>query len=388
MKQMLGWRARGALVVGGVVAVALLAGCGEGNDEQQVQVEASPEFLAASAARTAESSTGRFEMRMQQEVEVGGTTTFTEVTGEGSYDADADRLSMEMHTRAEGEQVPGGEAEGEGDSVQDGYVLYFRGFPFTVSPEGEQAPGVEPDEWVTFELPDEATQVRESLDPGSGAIPSPQEELERLLDGVGEVEEVGTEDVRGLTTTHLSATYQLPEEAVEALQELVPDDVDVSDQPVDVWIDGDGIVRRLESGIEVSGGGVSMRMSNTQEYFDLGAEVDIEVPEDAIPLEDLVGVIEDAQASAGAEEALSPAQESVAAAAEEAEADYAEQIEQRGTMSNDPADFLANVSPEMAALAQEMRDQLTHQQRLNDPCQVAEDPVLRATCERHVMELG
>ncbi|OWY60730.1 hypothetical protein B7486_67620, partial [cyanobacterium TDX16] len=252
-----------------------------------------------------------------------------------------EQVSMDVHSRYEGETLPNGEVEGDGEFVQDEHSLYYRGFPFTASPTGEQAPGVDPDEWVTFELPDEFTQVRESLDPGSGAVPTPQEELERLLDGVGDVEEVGTEEVRGTTTTHLSATYQLPDETVEVLQGLAPGDVDISDQPIDVWVDGEGIVRRLESGIEISGGGTSMRMSNTQEYFDLGASVDIEVPEDAIPLEDLAGVIDDAEAGADDEEELSDAEASVAEASEQASDDFAEQVEQRGTMSNDPADFLA-----------------------------------------------
>jgi hypothetical protein len=92
-------------------------------------------------------------------------------------------------------------------------------------------------------------------------------------------------------TTHLSATVDLadaleaaPEAQREQLQEQLDsfgagaDDVLATDMPVDVYIDGDGRVRRFEVAMEIPGAG---DMNVTIDFSDFGDDVDIEVPDDS-----------------------------------------------------------------------------------------------------------
>jgi hypothetical protein len=359
------------------LAAAAMAGCGEGDDEQQVQVEPTPEFLAQSARRTSDAQTARFEMRMIQRIDgPEDQQVVTETTTTGSFDGAAEVMAADQHQAIE---TPAQDLEGDGEVVQSGNDVFVRGFPWTEEPYA-----LDEQQWALLQLPEEVSELS-GLTADTGAVATPSEQLDLLLENVEDVEEVGTEDVRGVATTHLMAAYQLPEQAVEAFDELTGGAVDPpTDVPVDVWVDGDGYIRQVETGNEIGEGVGSVRTTVSTAYWDFGVEVDVEVPVDAVPLDpfDVTGAapVDEDEPTAG--------EQAIAEAAEEAEEAFADQIEQRGTMSNDPADFLAGQGPEMAALAQEMRDQLTYDERMLDPCQVAEDPALRDRCEQLVVELG
>lgn len=359
------------------LTAAALAGCGEGDDEQQVQVEATPEFLAQSARRTNEADTAQFESRIIQRIEgPGDQQLVTETTTTGSFDAAAELMGADQHQTID---TPEQDLEGEGEVVQSGEQVFVRGFPWT-----EQPFGLDEDEWAQLELPEELAELSGAT-PETGAVASPSQQLDLLLENVEDVEEVGTEDVRGVATTHLTATYQLPDEAAAAFEQLTEGAVDPpTDMPLDVWIDGDGYIRQVETGNDIGEGVGSVRTTVSTAYWDFGVEVAVEVPTDATPL-DLFG---GAPTAAEPEEELTEGEQAIEEAAQEAEQAFADQVEQRGTMSNDPADFLANQGPEMAALAQEMREQLSYEERMLDPCQVAEAPALLERCEQLVVELG
>jgi hypothetical protein len=100
------------------------------------------------------------------------------------------------------------------------------------------------------------------------------------LQPAGGFEEVGREDVDGIPTTRLRAKD--PEETpVPDLRDSVPGDTVTS---LEVWIDGDGLVRRLDIATTQTGPGdpddtlslVSYTMSIR--FFDLGAPITIEAP--------------------------------------------------------------------------------------------------------------
>jgi hypothetical protein len=121
----------------------------------------------------------------------------------------------------------------------------------------------------------------------------------RWLWAVGEdIEELGTETVRGVETTHYRATVDL-DRVVEAAEpevrdatrvwiDLLKKQLDLGEVPIDVWVDEDGLVRRIEQEYEISGTQTQIRM----ELDDFGIEVDAEAPpaDEVIDLGELGGL--------------------------------------------------------------------------------------------------
>ena len=117
-----------------------------------------------------------------------------------------------------------------------------------------------------------------------------------VLRGASEVEELGTEEIRGTETRHLRVTVDLdkmveesPEavsEDMQALRELYTSDTAV----VDVWLDDEDRVRRytqttdydeLDLPGDAAQAMAGKSMTITTEYFDFGREVDIALPDPA-----------------------------------------------------------------------------------------------------------
>jgi hypothetical protein len=108
-----------------------------------------------------------------------------------------------------------------------------------------------------------------------------------MLEAVGgEVETVGVEDLRGTETTHYRATIDPaayaktvgPEERAKLgplADQLQPGSGDV---PVDVWLDADGLVRKLSLEISGRSQGQSGNASASFELWDYGEDVEIELP--------------------------------------------------------------------------------------------------------------
>lgn len=106
----------------------------------------------------------------------------------------------------------------------------------------------------------------------------PSKALEVLREVAADMQVVGPEAVRGVATTHVRATISAASPPGDA---------------VDVWIDGDGLVRRIQmaaDGISAAatyGGGAVV----TIELFDYGEPVEITVPaaSETTPFSDLLG---------------------------------------------------------------------------------------------------
>jgi hypothetical protein len=137
----------------------------------------------------------------------------------------------------------------------------------------------------------------ELLMPGPGTPTKPTDVLTRVLLASDEHEKLGKEDVRGEETTHYRARVnlaklvrQLP--AGERPQGDVSGFWGASEVPVDIWIDGESRLRRLEitrPRTEENAG-----LTATLELYDYGVEVDVQPPpEDELisqdEFEELVG---------------------------------------------------------------------------------------------------
>ena len=254
-------------LLGAAILVVTLAACGEGVTPSAEDVGAGgagdvtddPEEAAAFLARSAESTraveSGRMEVTIESDDGVLPSTTMTGEFADGGQSA---HMTVDVGV---------GETE---ITVVDG-VTYTETagqcFPIEV-PEGVGA-----------------------ASPGAVTDPGP---LLDLLGGVGSgVTDEGREEVRGVDTTHFSGSFTLEDalgqvegddrEAVEGLfgSSAVPDELLETEFPVDVFVDDDGLVRRMEMDLDVSGiedDGALPGVQIAYDLFDFDADITIERP--------------------------------------------------------------------------------------------------------------
>lgn len=281
-----------------VVAFALLvAGCGGTSGTTPPPAPLSDLTRVASASAAADSAS--FELTLvstfgEQELTIGAS---------GAFDGAADRARLTFDLSALAELLGGfgaafgakpGDLEGfddpdswQLDAIQDGRVVYVR-FPLlrTELPEGK--------EWIRADADALAAQHGAELDLGQlGSFGStdPRSVLDALKAVSGPLETVGREEIRGTGTTHYRAALDPTEIADEVVKTGATDDVlgSVRDAlaqsglqsiPVDVWVDDDGLLRRMQIDVTMAqtgfAGETSMRM--TFDLFDYGAEVDVTPP--------------------------------------------------------------------------------------------------------------
>lgn len=98
------------------------------------------------------------------------------------------------------------------------------------------------------------------------------------------VEDLGTDEIRGVSTRHYKADLsferildQAPDqEAVAEMRARLESFGDVGSIPAEVWLDEDGLPRRMEMSMDFDGDGADLEIS--VEMFDYGIEVDIRPP--------------------------------------------------------------------------------------------------------------
>jgi hypothetical protein len=230
-----------------LVAIALaLSGCG-GADAS----------LFATAVRNTENAGG---------AELAFQATFTGpdgqplvMTGTGVEDLSGQRARIEM-------QVPGA---GSMELIADKLVMYIH-FDLLSRELGGR-------EWMKLDL--EQTYESLGIDMGGvGQVGQGTSEQLRMLGEVSDgITEMGREQVRGVETTHYSAVVDLhkyPDEDIEKIIELTGQ----SEVPMDVWIDDDERVRRMEWEQAVSKGQEPGKL--VAEYVRFGVPVDIDIPDD------------------------------------------------------------------------------------------------------------
>jgi hypothetical protein len=331
MRRLLGLPVAVIVITGG------LTGCGSGAQNDVVEVVASASFLSEVAERTADQPTGRFETTYVVE-SVGGDEDeqLLSSTSVGEYDGDADRMRADTTVEVPESAVVEGTPEGpiDGETVLDGTTIYVSGY------------GYPDDSWVQIEIPPDAlsdVQEAQGIDPSVGAVATPGQQLEILGETSDDVEEVGRGDVRGVSTTQLHATTREVGDPQSEEGTYIPS------AEVDVWVDEDGLVRRLDQEIVFLG----TRTTVSSEFFDFGTPVEIVVPEDATPIEDI---------------------EPRDFLSDEELQDIDEQVEEE----------LGPPPPGTEDLVEQMTE-LTPEQLAEDPCQAFDDdPALQAECEMYL----
>lgn len=137
--------------------------------------------------------------------------------------------------------------------------------------------------WIESEVA-EAADLTSSL--GASTTGSPSDFLEAIEDANAEITEIGSEEVRGVSTTHVQALVDLAElDAGLSAEDRATLEQDLgslttSEFPIDFWIDDEGLIRRYSMMLDEGGstGDVLAQASLVFEFFDYGADVAIDVP--------------------------------------------------------------------------------------------------------------
>lgn len=225
-------------------------------------------------ARAAYVSTGEPGMRFTLDVHLSrsGPTQSFSVTGSGYAGPGGHSASLNMDFSG----IPGaGGLLSRGHGVQAVYVyptMYLR-MPFISDklPEGKS--------WLEVELgkvlnATHATSVPQAL--GIGQV-DPTQILQYLKASSGEVRDVGSQRLYGVSTTHYqvrlrlpSVLAKLPADARSAAKALLQHVGNASAIPFDVWVDGKGRVRRVQISVAVEGTTVTGQATVTVGFTSYG----------------------------------------------------------------------------------------------------------------------
>ena len=252
-----------ALLALGGLACGDPEGSGNGNGGERLDA------LVAAADAVADAGSSRMEMRMV--MDAGQKIS---IDAEGLFDFEEQIGSMEMTFEAEG--FPMSEGDEPTQMIVDDQYVYVKGGLVTAGYGAGQG-------WIRMDV---------SSMPGVGANQFNQDPTQYIefLGGAGaDIEALGSEEVRGTPTTHYRAEVDLakvleqtadPEE-MEAVKEQL-EAAGVETIPTEVWIDDDGLPRRMEMIMEMKGGGApqDVTMTVTVDLFDYGVDVNVTPPKD------------------------------------------------------------------------------------------------------------
>lgn len=277
----------GLLAVTALAALALAACGGGGNDSSgggeattsAATAETSTDSVLAAAATNA-AGAGSSRLNFTATTEIAGQEAPIVFTGEGEFDYEAQkgRFTYDLSElfAAAGQDFGSEPAE----IIIDGTVFYMK-FPALTS----LLPGAK--EWIKFDL--------ETLGQQQGVDLSQLQQLNQgdptaileYLRATGEVEEVGTEEVDGVETTHYraivdidKAVAQAPAESKDQVQAQIDQlkAAGLTELPIDVWIDGDGLPRKLEYDITVDAEGQEVHTVLAMTFTDYGVDVEVTPP--------------------------------------------------------------------------------------------------------------
>jgi hypothetical protein len=246
------------LAVALLPAAALLAACGSASVD--------PASVARAATKTSTTTSYRVAATTKLTVQKRHVT----FKAQGAFDPKRKlgRMNLDMSQLG---QIQGGQGSpynlGYSTFILAGTSMYMR-IPLL----RQTYPTLKP--WVKIDLRRLARSggLDSFLQFGAGGDPST---VLGYLKGLGKLKKEGSEDVRGVSTTHYSGTIDAKK--LKGGAELRR--VTSSDKiPVDVWVDGDGYVRREKWKEKVDFGNRKSDIDLNLELFDFGAPVQAQPP--------------------------------------------------------------------------------------------------------------
>ena len=285
-----------ALLAASVLAAA---GCGGGTGSSGVEGSGEPislEQLASAASTSASATSVRFSFDASSTFP-GAAEPFA-LSGEGAFDTANERAAFRVDMSSLAKLLGGFIAGFPGADRSD--LPDFddpAGWQFELVQDGDVGYVSLPA--IADQLPEGKTWVRGTADAvkaggfdftqlDSFAQNDPRDALEALRAVSGDVETVGAEELHGVETTHYRAHLD-PDDLARQANERQADAASlfdrlsaqsgVTDVPLDVWIDADGLVRKLAFDLDAPDtAGQTGHVSLAFELWDYGEPVEIEVP--------------------------------------------------------------------------------------------------------------
>ena len=228
--------------------------------------------------KTSDAKTSRMNVVIERPgVQSGGQTPPINITGEADYQAHRGHMLIDLSQFG----LPGPPI----DAVFDNATVYEK-FPAALGaalPPGKS--------WVKVDLATAGQSVGvDASGLSQGQAGDPSQTLDYLRGASDNTKKVGTEDVRGTPTTHYRAVVDLNKAAAQSptARDAIKSTVKLlgsSTQPVDVWVDAGGRVRRMKYRVDLSKSkvptsttGVPGSVTFTLELFDFGVPVQAQLP--------------------------------------------------------------------------------------------------------------
>jgi hypothetical protein len=247
-----------------LAAIALLlVGCGSGSDGMG--------FEHAANATSAESA--RFEMRY--EFPTSGESNSGKFAVSGAFD-----FQNELGVMRDFEESA---MDALGADMSPVEVRYLQGTVYTRWDIKGKSYWVKEDEETDLRLADPT----EALVPFPGGSTTPTDVLELVLRSSADVRVLGSEEVRGIRTTHYRGEVDPEKLLAELPLERRPGSASSEDWrklapvPIEVWVDEEGRVRRIDLQEDI---GSPEALTSTFQLYDFGVEVDVRPP----PADELV----------------------------------------------------------------------------------------------------
>ena len=253
---------------------AALSGCG------------ADDLSPTSIARAADATIAKNGMKIQidQTMTVPGAGPVT-MTGAGAIDTrgQASHLTMKLTG------MPGGGTGGLDADDLTTEVITDRLVVYTRTPQLGSALG-QGKSWLKVDLAEAAKGAGIDLASMMQTGQDPAQAIRQLEAVSGDIEKVGEEDVRGVSTTHYRATIDFskyPElvpaadrAAARASMQQLTKLTGAKTAPVEVWVGEDDLLRRFKQKLrlEIPGAGASS-IEQQFELYAFGTKVDITVPD-------------------------------------------------------------------------------------------------------------
>jgi hypothetical protein len=267
------------------LAFGLAACSGSGSNGGSVATQERPETAQAPVAAAGEATEAAKSARASFTAVLKGGVADGTFTGEGAFNERRSRMTMDLSGLGAG----GAFGSGKLEVVFDRLVVYLR-FP----PEVVQGlPGALA--WLKVDLAKLGAQQGIDFEQLLQFNQSdPTEALAYLRAAGSDFRELGSEEVRSVGTTRYRGTIDLHKVAAQApaqARKSYERVIELSGQstlPMDVWIDDEGLARRIRFEQQLPNG-AALKM--TVELYDFGADVDVEVPpaDQVTDLTELIG---------------------------------------------------------------------------------------------------
>jgi hypothetical protein len=260
-----------------LLTATLAAGCGQATSSGTSSPPATtharidPELLANAASATTRAGSARMTMHMQ----MSGPQGSFNATAHGVMNFTKPRLAeIDMVMNAPNIATPITMTE-----RMVGTTMYMR-MPFLTAAD----PKIKP--WVKLDL----TAMGKAAGLNLGALINsstndPSSMMAYLRGASGTVQNLGRETVDGVSTTHYRATVQYAKmvagmkntdpAAAQAIQQVM-DKTGMRSEPVDVWIDGSGLMREERLDVQIPNTSSSMTM--IMDLSDFGVPVHVSAP--------------------------------------------------------------------------------------------------------------